>query len=398
MPYDFDRIIDRRATNSSKWNLYGPEVLPLWIADMDFPVPEPIQAALHRAVAHGIFGYEFPSKELRNVVAARLERLCGWQVSSEMVVTTPGVIAGFNAAARAVCAAGEGFLVQPPVYPPFLAVHQNVGLRRQMAEWKRVEAGRLLRYEIDWDVLESAFNSDGARTRLFLLCNPHNPTGQVFSRDVLLRITDICARNETVICSDEIHSELMLGESKHIPLASLDPEIAARTITLIAPSKTFNIAGLFCGFAVIPNPDLREKFKKTVEQMAMHINNLGLVAAQAAYSGECDEWLSALRLYLTANRDFLVDVVRSEFDGIRVTVPDATYLAWLDCRELIASGRIEGSPHKFFLQKAKVALNEGAEFGPGGEGFVRLNFGCPRRTLEEALERMKTALTGSKVS
>jgi cystathionine beta-lyase len=222
---------------------------------------------------------------------------------------------------------------------------------------------------------------------MFLLCNPHNPTGRVFSRSDLTRMADLCLKNGTVICSDEIHSELILGDTPHIPIASLDPEIAARTITLIAPSKTFNVAGLFCAFAIIPDADLREKFKKVTEQMVMHVNGFGLVAAQSAFSGECDEWLRALLVYLRANRDFLVEFVRSELNGIGVTVPEATYLAWLDCRAL----KVEPSPHKFFLEKAQVALNDGAEFGQGGEGFVRLNFGCPRRTLEEALERIKQA-------
>lgn len=391
MSYDFDQLTDRRATNSIKWKAYGKDVLPLWVADMDFPAPEPVRAALRRAVEHGIFGYEFSSRQMAETVAARMDRLYGWQVSPEAVVVTPGVISGFNAAARAVCGAGEGLLIQPPVYPPFLKVHQNAGLTSQMAEMKRVEAGRLLRYEIDWDALAGTFDR-GAPTRMFLLCNPHNPTGQVFSRDELLRISNMCAQNEAILCSDEIHSELLLGEAEHIPPAALDPETARRTITLVAPSKTFNVPGLHCGFAIIPDEELCRRFKRAAEQMTMHVNSLGLTAAQAAYSGECDDWLAALRTYLTANRDFLVSVIQREFDGIRVTVPDATYLAWLDCRDLVRSGKIEGSPHKFFLTKAKVALNEGAEYGPGGEGFVRLNFGCPRRTLEEALEKMRQAL------
>ncbi len=388
MPYDFDHITDRRSTNSIKWQLYGPDVLPLWVADMDFPAPEPIRAALQRAVEHGIHGYEFPSKTLREVVAARMDKLYGWQISPEAVVATPGIVAAFNAAARTVCPPGEGVLVQPPVYPPFLSVQENNGLKRQLAPLDCQTDGPGIRYRIDWDRFEAAFHSDGARTRMFLLCSPHNPTGQVFSRDELMRVADICMLNDTLVCSDEIHSELLLGQTQHFPIASLDPEIAARSVTLIAPSKTFNVPGLFCGFAIIPNADLREQFKKTLERMAMHVNSLGLAAAQAAFSGECDDWLTALRAYLTANRDFLVSVLQDEFPAIRFTVPDATYLAWLDFRDL----HLEPTPHKFFLSNAKVALNEGAEFGPGGEGFVRLNFGCPRKTLEEALQRMKAAL------
>jgi cystathionine beta-lyase len=214
-------------------------------------------------------------------------------------------------------------------------------------------------------------------------------------------MAEICLRNNIFICSDEIHSELLLGSLstsaqgaiQHIPVASLDPEIADHTITLIAPSKTFNVAGLCCAFAIIPNPDLLRRYKKTAEQMAMDVSSLGMVAAQAAFSGVCDDWLRALRVYLTGNRDFLVEYVKREFNGIRITVPDATYLAWLDCNELVRSGRINGTPHEFFLKQAKVALNEGKKFGIGGEGFVRLNFGCQRKTLEDALERMKAALT-----
>jgi len=228
---------------------------------------------------------------------------------------------------------------------------------------------------------------------MFLLCNPHNPTGQVYTKADLARMADICLKNDIFICSDEIHSEILLDGTKHLPIAALDPEIAEHTVTLIAPSKTFNVPGLFCGFAIIPNKDLLERYKKTVECMAMHVSSPGLAAAQVAFSGACDAWLAALRTYLTGNRDFLVKFVRNELHGIGTTVPDATYLAWLDCNEPVNSGTISGTPYEFFLKSAKVALNEGMDFGSGGEGFVRLNFGCPRVTLVEALTRMKSALT-----
>lgn len=388
MSYDFDRVIDRRGTNSTKWKLYGPDVLPLWVADMDFPAPEPVQEALRSAVEHGIFGYEFPTKKLRETVAARMEKLYGWRVTPEAVVAIPGVIAGFVAAANAVCGAGEGVLIQPPVYPPFLSVHEKTGLVRQFAPMKYIAHNHDIHYEIDLDAFENGLNSDGTHTGMLLFCNPHNPSGKVFSHADLVRMAELCLKNGTAICSDEIHSELLLGGAQHIPLANLSPEIADRTITLVAPSKAFNVAGLYCAFAIIPDPDLLGRYKKTTERMTMHLNSLGLVAAQAAYSGACDSWLANLLLYLEGNRDFLVDFVKREFSGIRITVPEATYLAWLDCREL----NLLPSPHKFFLEQAKVALNDGAEFGPGGEGFVRLNFGCPRKTLEEGLGRMKQAL------
>jgi cystathionine beta-lyase len=227
---------------------------------------------------------------------------------------------------------------------------------------------------------------------MFLLCNPHNPTGQVYSREEMSRMADFCEKNDIIICSDEIHSELLLDGTKFTPIATLSPEIAARTITLVAPSKTFNVAGLFCGFAIITDPDLRARFKESVERLTFHVASMGQISAQVAMSGVCDDWLADLNAYLTANRNFVVDYVREYLPGMRVTVPDATYLAWLDCSDLVAEGKIEGSPHKFFLEKAKVALNEGADFGPGGEGFVRLNFGCPRSMLEDGLDRIRRSL------
>jgi cystathionine beta-lyase len=394
MPFDFDTVIERHDTNCVKWRHYPQDVLPLWVADMDFPAPEPILKALECTLEHGILGYESPGQELRETVAARMQTLYGWQVSPEAVVATPGVVAGFAAAAHTLCQAGEGIMVQPPVYPPFLKVHEAGGWICQEAPLGMETEGSILRYVVDFDIFRKVVHSDGAKTGMFLLCNPHNPTGQAYTKDDLGRMAEICLRNNIVICSDEIHSELLLDGTKHIPIATLDPEVADRTITLVAPSKTFNVPGLFCGFAIIPNKDLLERYKKTVERMAMHVNSLGLIAAQAAFSGACDEWLRALRLYLTENRDFMVEFIQRELIGIRTTIPEATYLAWLDCTDLVRTARISGTPHEYFLRQAKVALNEGKDFGSGGEGFVRLNFGCPRATLVEALNRMKSALGG----
>jgi len=393
MPYDFDRLIDRRQTNSLKWTAYESEVLPMWVADMDFAVPEPITSALHQAVDHGIFGYEMPGKPLRQSVAARMKKLYDWEVDENAIVATTGLVSGFYAAAAALCAPGDGYLIQTPVYMPFNDIQKHQGVIRQEAQLVKVAQNSILRYTIDWDVFEKAFNSGGSQTRMFLLCNPHNPTGQAYSREELSKMAGICLKNGTVIVSDEIHSELLLGGAQHTPLAALSPEITAQTITLVAPSKTFNIAGLFCGFAIIPNTELRERFKQAVEKMTLHVASLAQVAAQAAFSGECEAWLAELRTYLTANRDYLVDYVKRELPNLRLTVPEATYLAWLDCNELVKSGKISGSPYNFFLKEARVALNDGAAFGTGGEGFVRLNFGCPRATLAEGLERMKKALT-----
>ena len=394
MPTNFDQPIERRGSNSTKWQRYPEDVLPLWVADMDFAAPPPVLAALQAKISHGVFGYENLSRELSEATAARMQLRYGWQVSPERVVAVPGVVSGFNAAAHAFCQAGAGILVQPPVYPPFLRVHENAGLVRQLAPLKRVDLGRQLRYEIDWTAFESALHSGGARTGLFLLCSPHNPTGNVFSPEDLAHLADLCRRADVLICSDEIHNELLLGAAQHIPIASLDPGIADRTVTLIAPSKTFNIPGLFCAFAIVPDKDLFDRYQKTVERMTLHVNSLGLAGAQAAFSGGCEDWLVELLEYLTANRDFLAGFIEAELPGIQFTVPAATYLAWLDCNAWIREGRMTDPPAQFFLEKARVALNPGADFGPGGEGFVRLNFGCPRSTLAEALDRIKAAWKG----
>ena len=392
MTTNFDILIDRSSTNSKKWHQYPQGVLPLWVADMDFASPEPIREALRRTVDHGVFGYEFPTNELRETVATRMQALYGWQVSPDAVVATPGVVAGFTLAAHVLRSEGEGILVQPPVYPPFLKVHEKAGSVRQDAPLVVETAGSRVEYAVDFDIFQKAIQSGEAKTGMFLLCNPHNPTGQVYTRSDLARMAEICLKNDIFICSDEIHSELLLDGSKHLPIAALAPEIADRTITLVAPSKTFNVPGLFCAFAIIPNKELLERYQKMVENMAMQVSSPGLVAARVAYSGECDTWLHDLRAYLTGNRNFLIEFVQKKLIGIKTTIPEATYLAWLDCTELLHAGKISGTPHEFFLKQSKVALNEGREFGIGGEGFVRLNFGCPRATLVEALERMKTAL------
>lgn len=382
MTYDFDRVIDRRRSDSNKWNKFGPDVLPLWVADMDFPVPEAVVQALHARVAHGIFGYGVERPEFHELVAARLLERYGWRVSPEAVVPLPGVIPGFNLALRATTAPGDGVLMQLPVYPPILRSHGNAGLTRDEVRMGHEPSGA---YVIDWESFEAAI---APRTRVFLLCNPHNPVGRVFTREELSRMAERCLARGLVICADEIHGDLVFSGHRHVPIASLAPEIADRTITLMAPSKTYNLAGLKASFAVIPNATLRERFVAARVDLVQAVNILGYTAMVAAYR-DGQPWLDALLPYLEANRDFLVDFVRSKMPGVSVTPPQGTYLAWLDCR---AAGIPGDDPYTFFLERARVALNDGRTFGRGGEGFVRLNFGCPRSTLIEGLERMRQAL------
>jgi cystathionine beta-lyase len=377
---DFDLIVDRLHSDSVKWCLYEEGVLPLWVADMDFPAPEPVIDALRQRVEHGVFGYCQPPEELREVVQERLDRLYGWEVREEEILFIPGVVAGFNLVCRAIGKPGDGVVVQPPIYPPMLSAPGNSD--RKCTHAPLVEGSE--RYEVDFDAFAAAIAEQAA---LFLLCNPHNPSGRVFDRGELERMAELCLARDVVICSDEIHCDILLDGHRHIPIASLDPAVAHQTITLFAPSKTFNIPGLKCSVAVVQNPDLLEALNRTAAGIMPHVNVLGYTAALAAYR-DSGEWLEELLVYLEENLDFLLTYLETRMPAIKCKRPQGTYLAWLDCRDI----HIPGTPHQFFLEEARVALNDGERFGAGGTGFVRLNFGCPRPILAQALERMRTAL------
>jgi cystathionine beta-lyase len=356
----------------------------MWVADMDFRSPEPIIRAMQERVAHGVFGYAAYSADLIERLCARLAERYNWTVIPDDIILMPGVISGFNTACRAFGRPGNQILLQPPVYFPMLAAPKNQGQQGVYAPLQRTDHNGHLHYEIDFDQFERAIT---AHTGLFMLCNPHNPVGRSYTPEELTRMANICARREVIICSDEIHCELMLDGQRHTPIASLGPEIAGRCITLMAPSKTFNIPGLAFSFAVVQNPTLRAQLKQAMAGIVPHVKTLEQVAALAAYR-DCDDWLQALLTYLTANRNYLLEFVHQKLPGVKTTSPQGTYLAWLDCRE----AGIEGDPVDFFLEKGRVGLSKGAVFGPGGEGFVRLNFGCPRSLLAEGLERMRAAL------
>jgi cystathionine beta-lyase len=381
MQYNFDEIIPRRKTDSEKWNKYGENILPYWVADMDFQSPQPVIDALQERVSHGIFGYPLDDYSLKETICNRMENLYHWKVTPQEILFLPGVVTGFNLMVNALTQPGEGVLMQPPVYPPFLfaphyakAIQQNAPLL--------IDSNN--HYSIDFDLFKDSINE---KTKLFLLCNPHNPVGRVFTRTELQNMAEICLRNNVYICSDEIHADITYQRFVHIPIASLSPEIAQKTITLMAPSKTFNIAGLGFSFAIIQNPDLMETVKKTRSGLVSSPNLLGLTAALAAYNyGE--EWLLQLLSYLQGNWQKLNDFIATNIPGIKITPIESTYLAWLDCRDLL----VEKSPYEFFLNEAGVAFNDGKNFGSGGEGFVRFNFGCPRSLMVEGLERMQRAL------
>jgi cystathionine beta-lyase len=375
--FDFDTQVDRQNTASVKWDRYkGKDILPLWVADMDFPAPPAVLSALSRHVAHGVFGYTCPSEDLTETVLAMLQAEHRWEVRPDWIVWLPGLVTGINVACRAVGNPGDSVMTCTPVYPPFLFAPAQGG--RTLVRVPHSSDGK--RYAFDFDAIEKAITPE---TKLFLLCNPQNPTGRVFSQDELLKLTEICLRRGVAICSDEIHCGLILDPDKqHVSLAALDEAIAARTITLLAPSKTYNIPGLGCSFAVIPDHELRSSFRKTMEGIVPHVNTLGYTAAIAAYR-DSEDWRLALVDYLRGNRD-LVEAFVSQTPGLSMPHVEATYLAWIDCRKLPVE-----KPAAFF-EEAGVGLSSGRDFG--AEGFVRLNFGCSRSLLVCALERMEKAI------
>jgi len=381
MTYNFDEIIDRRHSDSTKWNIYPEDVLPLWTADMDFRVPPPVVEALSARAEHGVFGYCTEPEELRTLLVDRLARLYRWRVRPEDILLQTGVLMAFQQVCAVAASPSDGVLIQPPVYPPIYGAPADTGSIHQEAPLRRLPDGT---YDIDFDAFEAAITD---RTRVFILCNPHNPVGRVFTRAELERLADICLRHNILICSDDIHCDLLSPGMTHVPIASIAPEIARRTVTLMAPSKTFNIAGLRCSFAVVQDPDLRKRLTKPSVRDFSDVNNFGLAAAIAAYR-DGQPWLDEVLAYLDGNRTALVEFVRREMPRILVSAPESTYLAWLDCRD----AGIPGSPCQFFLDRARVALSDGPAFGTGGEGFVRLNFGCSRATLMEALRRMSAAM------
>jgi cystathionine beta-lyase len=375
--YDFDTPVERRGTASLKWEKYkARDIIPLWVADMDFRSPPAVIRALKKRVDYGVFGYTIAPDELNETVVALLEARFAWEVQPEWLVWLPGLVTGLNVACRAIGQEGDDVMTAVPVYPPFLSAAGH--FRRNLIKVALRENDN--RWQFDFDRLEQSIT---AKTRLFMLCNPHNPIGRVYQRDELAALAAICRRHDMVICSDEIHCDLILDrEKRHIPTATLDPEVAARTITLMAPSKTYNLPGLGCAFAVISEQNLRQKFKKAMAGIVPGVNALGYTAARAAFEDGAD-WQAALLDYLRGNRDAVKQAV-GRMDRLSMAPVEGTYLAWIDVRDAGLN-----NPSAFF-EEAGVGLQDGIEFD--GPGFMRLNFGCPRSLLEKALSRMAVAL------
>jgi len=376
----FDQYINRKVSDSVKWNRYPDDVIPLWVADMDFLAPPPVIKSLSERVQHGVFGYPETQQSAKDSVVDWLWKEHNWPVTSEDLVFLPGVVVGFNLAAHALTMPGQGVLVQTPTYRPFLNVSDHAKIEEHEMPLDRTKGGK---YLIHKTTFKQAIQEN---TRIFMLCNPQNPTGRVFSKVELEMMAEICLKNNIFICSDEIHSDIVFSPNKHIPIATLSPEVAKRTITLLSPSKTFNIAGLKASYAVITNSDLRERFIAAKQGLVGGVNLFGQTALRAAYT-KGKVWLDELLIYLENNRNFLFDFVSTRLDGVSLVSPEGTYLAWLDCRETGIK-----VPQEYFLTNAKVALNPGNWFGKPGKGFVRLNFACPRNTLREGLDRLAHSL------
>ena len=369
----FDTPIDRRDSDSIKWGKYaGRDILPLWVADMDFAAPPPVLAALHRRIDHGVFGYGGPWPSLTESVLAHLETEYNWKIEPDWIVWLPGLVTGLNVACRAVD--GE-VLTATPIYPPFLSAPHFSGRKLNRVELANTDG----RWQFDQIALNKAVT---AASRLFLLCHPHNPVGRCWRREELLDLAAFAEANDLIVCSDEIHCGLILdADQRHIPFASLAPDIAKRTITLMAPSKTFNIPGLGCAFAVISDASLRRRFERAMAGIVPHVNVLGLTACEAAYR-DCTDWHRELIAYLAGNRDRVNATVDGK-KGAKMNFVEATYLAWIDVREL---GLADPAAH---FEAHGLGLSDGADFG--APGWLRLNFGCPRSTLDEALRRLEKA-------
>lgn len=378
MQYNFDKVINRKNTNSFKWDFFqDPEgTIPMPVADMDFRSPEPILQALRKVTEHGVFGYSIVPEELKNVLQERLERLYGWKTQKEWQVWIPGLVPAITATCRAIGEVGDAVLTSIPVYHPFHLAPSYVGKKLQTFPLIEVKN----RWTFDFDALEKAISEE---TKLFMLCNPYNPSGTVFNLDELEKLIEICQKHNLVICADEIHCDLILDiNKKHIPIASLSKEAENMTVTLLAPSKTFNIAGLGCSVAIIPNLELRQKFNAAKDGFFPPLPRHSMVAALAAYK-DCEDWRLQLIDYLKANHDYMFQELNG-YKGLKMLPLEATYLAWIDARET----GIEDIQERILA--AGVRLMNGKIFM--GEGFLRLNFACPKSVLEEAVKRIKIAL------
>ncbi|MDD5702690.1 MAG: pyridoxal phosphate-dependent aminotransferase [Dehalococcoidales bacterium] len=395
MKYDFGQECCRKNTDSIKWDCLQPifgreDIIPMWVADMDFPVAQPIVDALTRRAQHPFYGYTQAGPTVIEAVVERMRRKFNWEIQPEWIVFTPGVVPALHAAVRTLSHPGDEIIIQQPVYYPFFSAVTSAGCQIANNGLKLING----RYEIDFkDLAEKFLPRDGmhpapSRVKAIILCNPQNPVGRIWEQEELIRLGEIVIRHGAVVISDEIHCEILFRGYRHTPFASISEEFAQNCIVCMSPSKTFSLAGLEVSSIIIPNEKIREEFNNIKAGILPWPNLFGYTALEAAYRYG-DEWLEQALGYLQGNLDFMIDYFKRRISRIQVIHPQGTYLVWLDCRSL---GLNDLDLRNFMRQKARVGLDDGYLFGAGGSGFQRMNIACPRPTLEEALKRIEAAV------
>ncbi len=384
--YNFDEIVAREGTNSIKYDalerFFGSKnVLPLWVADMDFKTPDFIVDAIKKRTEHEIFGYTFRGDSYYNSIIGWMKRRHNWDIQKDWISFSPGVVAGLTFGIEAFSKPGDSVIVQPPVYFPFFDCVK--GTKRNLIENPlKIENGR---YTFDFEDLKTKIDK---KTKLLLLCNPQNPGGTVFTKEELTELATICLENNIMVISDEIHSDLIFQEHTHVPFASLSKEIAQNCMVSMAPSKTFNVAGFSSSIVIIPDKTRFARYERAIGVAHLYMGNIfGSVALEAAYT-HGDDWLGQMLDYLWENYLFLENFFKNNLPKVKVMKPESTYLIWLDFRNY---GMKNAELMKFTIDNAKVGLNDGGRFGTGGDGWMRINIGCPRSVLVEALERLAKA-------
>lgn len=387
MKYDFDEIIDRTGTSCVKWDLaeqyFGEkDLLPMWVADMDFRTPDFIVEAVKKRAAHEIYGYTVRPDSYYQSMIDWIGKKHKWKIEKDWIIFSPGIVPAVNMAVMAYTKPGDKIIVQPPVYFPFFSAVKDNG-RQLVYNQLKLKNGR---YNMDFEDLEKQIDS---RTKMIIISNPHNPGGSAWTKEELSELGEICIKNNILLVSDEIHSDLVIPPFKHTVAANISKEIAAITISMMAPSKTFNLAGMASSSVIISNPKLRNDFQVFLDRVHVGMGNLfGMVASEAAYTfGK--EWLDQMLYYVKDNLDYMEGYIKKNITQIKMIRPEATYLVWLDFNEL---GLSNENLKNFILQKAKLGLNDGPVFGPGGDGFQRMNVACPRSIVEEGMKRLKDAI------
>ena len=387
MKYNFDRYMERRGTNCEKWDYLEEEfgksdLLAMWVADMDFPAPPEVLKALHNKIDEGALGYPITPDSLLEAVTGWQKKRHGWEIGKEAVTWAPGVVAGLAFSLMAFTKPGDGVIIQTPVYPPFYAIINEAGRKIVKNPLKR-ENGRFV---MDLEGLEKLITPT---CRTLIICSPHNPVARVWTREELESLAEIAKRKDILVISDEIHQDLVFSDAKHICIASLSDEMSSRTVTFVAPSKTFNIAGMKASVALIPDEKLRLRYQSVLDRFHLgSLSILGLTATETAYA-KCAEWLDELMAYLEENREMTEKFVKERLPKAKMDHPEGTYIFWIDFR---GYGFNSETLMDFLVNEAKVALNNGSNFGTEGEGFARINIGTNRAQLKEGLERIAGAL------